>query len=151
MHRSEYITGHPQHPTIQQWYNQHNHTYKSLTLNKKKLNRWQKHIIKNTTYTHLNSTSLIYSWPLRHIHYSGPNNWHVQHDWNFLNFWKLKINSKKNISSTFSKLKRWLLMQLLMFYLMHIVPSIENPYYGYYTKSNVNPKNPKNYQKVHFF
>ena len=38
-----------------------------------------------------------------------------------------------------------------MLYLIHIVPSIGNPYYGYYTKSKANPKNPKNYQKVHFF
>ena len=49
-------------------------------------------------------------------------------------FLKIKINSKKNISSIFSKLKRWLLTQLLMLYLMYIVPSMGNPYYGYYTK-----------------
>ena len=42
-------------------------------------------------------------------------------------------------------------MQLLMLYLMHIVPSMGNLYYGYYTKLKVNPKIPKNYQKVHFF
>ena len=38
-----------------------------------------------------------------------------------------------------------------MLYLMHIVLSMANLYYGYYTKSKVNPKNPKNYQKMHFF
>ena len=42
-------------------------------------------------------------------------------------------------------------MQLLMLYLMHIVPSVENLYSGYYTKSKVNLKIPKDYQKVYFF
>ena len=68
---------------------------------------------------------------------------------------KIKINSKKNISSIFSKLKRWLLMQLLMLYLMHIVPSMENPYYGYYTKSKSTQKILKTakkciFSKIHF-
>ena len=34
---------------------------------------------------------------------------------------------------------------------MHIVSSMGNLYYGYYTKSKVNPKIPKIYQKMHFF
>ena len=47
-------------------------------------------------------------------------------------------------------------MQLLMFYLIHIVPSMGNLYYGYYTKSKVNPKIPKKttkkciFSKIHF-
>ena len=65
-------------------------------------------------------------------------------------FLKIKINSKINISSIFSKLKRWLLMQLLMLYLMHIVPSMGNPYYGYYTKSKSTQKILKTAKKCIF-
>ena len=55
-------------------------------------------------------------------------------------FLKIKIHSKNKYFKYFFKLKRWLLKQLLMLYLMYTVPSMGNLYYGYYTKSKSTPK-----------